>query len=69
MNSWPKEKGVSLRLRQILGIWFFDGAVEEAVAFMRQNGGFLVAPPGTCFARLCEDESYRMQRPTSCSIS
>src|SRR5258707_6885871 len=44
---------------QILGIRFFNGHVDEAVASMFQHGGFLVAPSGTCFARLREDESYR----------
>ena len=44
---------------QILGIRFFKGDVDEAVAWMFQHGGFLVAPSGTCFARLREDESYR----------
>ena len=47
------------RYQQILGIRFFDGDVEEAVAVMSGHGGFLVAPSGTCFARLREDESYR----------
>src|SRR5712672_4620505 len=45
--------------RQILGIRFFSGDVEEAVAAMSGHVGFLVAPSGTCFARLREDESYR----------
>jgi N-acetylglucosaminyldiphosphoundecaprenol N-acetyl-beta-D-mannosaminyltransferase len=45
--------------RQILGLRFFNGAVDEAVASMFQDGGFLVAPSGTCFARLREDERYR----------
>jgi exopolysaccharide biosynthesis WecB/TagA/CpsF family protein len=45
--------------RQILGIRFFNGEVDEAVALMFQRGGFLVAPSGTCFARLREDETYR----------
>jgi len=45
--------------RQILGIQFFNGNVDEAVALMSRHGGFLVAPSGTCFARLREDESYR----------
>ena len=45
--------------RQILGIPFFNGDVEEAVTWMVQRGGLLVAPSGTCFARLCEDERYR----------
>jgi N-acetylglucosaminyldiphosphoundecaprenol N-acetyl-beta-D-mannosaminyltransferase len=44
---------------QILGIRFFNGNVDEAVASMFQDGGFLVAPSGTCFARLREDERYR----------
>src|SRR5439155_8535316 len=44
---------------QILGIQFFNGDVDEAVALVSQHGGLLVAPSGTCFARLREDESYR----------
>jgi N-acetylglucosaminyldiphosphoundecaprenol N-acetyl-beta-D-mannosaminyltransferase len=45
--------------QQILGIRFFNGDVDEAVAFMHSRGGYLVAPSGTCFARLGEDVSYR----------
>jgi len=45
--------------RRILGIEFFNGDVDEAVASMFRDRGFLVAPSGTCFARLREDESYR----------
>ena len=41
---------------QILGIRFFNGDVDEAVASMFHHRGFLVAPSGTCFARLREDE-------------
>jgi N-acetylglucosaminyldiphosphoundecaprenol N-acetyl-beta-D-mannosaminyltransferase len=44
---------------QILGIQFFNGDVDEAVRLMVQQGGFLVAPSGTCFARMREDERYR----------
>jgi UDP-N-acetyl-D-mannosaminuronic acid transferase (WecB/TagA/CpsF family) len=44
---------------QILGIQFFNGDVDEAVQSMVRRGGFLIAPSGTCFARLCEDERYR----------
>src|SRR2546429_2124214 len=44
---------------QILGIQFFNGDVDEAVALVSQHGGLLVAPSGTCFARLREDETYR----------
>jgi N-acetylglucosaminyldiphosphoundecaprenol N-acetyl-beta-D-mannosaminyltransferase len=45
--------------RQILGLRFFNGDVDEAVAFMHRHGGYLVAPSGTCFTRLREDEPYR----------
>ncbi len=44
---------------QILGIYFFSGDVDEALASMDRRGGFLIAPSGTCFARLREDEAYR----------
>jgi exopolysaccharide biosynthesis WecB/TagA/CpsF family protein len=44
---------------QILGIRFFNGDVDKAIAVMSQQGGYLVAPSGTCFARLREDASYR----------
>jgi exopolysaccharide biosynthesis WecB/TagA/CpsF family protein len=45
--------------RQILGIKFFNGDADEAIAFMQRQGGYVVAPSGTCFARLREDETYR----------
>ena len=44
---------------QILGIQFFNGDVDDAVQSMIRRGGFLIAPSGTCFARLREDEWYR----------
>ena len=44
---------------QVLGIQFFNGDVDEAVQSIIQRGGFLIAPSGTCFARLREDERYR----------
>lgn len=44
---------------QILGIRFFNGTAEEAVDEMQKNGGFLIAPSGTCFARLRRDPAYR----------
>jgi exopolysaccharide biosynthesis WecB/TagA/CpsF family protein len=45
--------------QQILGLRFFDGDVDEAVVLMFKQGGFLVAPSGTCFARLRRDVAYR----------
>jgi hypothetical protein len=50
---------VTPRYQQILGIKFFNGDVDKAVAFLFAQGGLLVAPSGTCFARLREDEPYR----------
>jgi len=44
---------------QILGIQFFNGDVDEAVQSTTRRGGFMIAPSGTCFARLREDEIYR----------
>ena len=44
---------------QVLGIQFFNGDVDEAVRSMTRRGGFLIAPSGTCFSRLREDERYR----------
>ena len=44
---------------QILGIRFFDGDVDGAVDVMSRNGGVLIAPSGTCFARLRYDLPYR----------
>jgi len=54
-----RELARNYRSRQILGVRFFGGDVDEAVAFMFRQGGFLVAPSGTCFTRLSDDESYR----------
>jgi len=48
-----------IRTSQILGIRFFNGDVDKAVALMFERGGFLVAPSGTCFTRLRQDERYR----------
>ncbi len=45
--------------RQILGITFFNGDVDEAVSVMLRHGGLLVAPSGTCFVRLRRDQAYR----------
>jgi len=59
VTSFPVSEICNFSTCQILGIRFFNGDVEEAVALMFQRGGFLVAPSGTCFARLREDEMYR----------
>jgi exopolysaccharide biosynthesis WecB/TagA/CpsF family protein len=50
---------VTPRYQQILGVKFFNGDVEEPIDFMSRQGGFLVAPSGTCFSRLRRDAAYR----------
>lgn len=59
MTKFSVSEVCSFSKPQILGIEFFDGDVDEAVASMTRRGGFLIAPSGTCFARLREDEVYR----------
>ncbi|HZR78199.1 MAG TPA: WecB/TagA/CpsF family glycosyltransferase [Chthoniobacterales bacterium] len=55
------EIGPSLHFKtdQVLGIRFFDGTATDAVNVMCNNGGFLIAPSGTCFSRLTRDIQYR----------
>lgn len=50
---------VMARMQQILGLRFFDGTVAGAVEQALERGGLVVAPSGTCFARLTEDAVYR----------
>ena len=59
MTTFPVSERCSFSTVQILGIYFFNGDVDEALAAMDRRGGFLIAPSGTCFARLREDEVYR----------
>jgi N-acetylglucosaminyldiphosphoundecaprenol N-acetyl-beta-D-mannosaminyltransferase len=59
VTEFPVSDIQSFSTCQILGIQFFNGDVDAAVALMGQNGGYLVAPSGTCFARLREDKPYR----------
>jgi N-acetylglucosaminyldiphosphoundecaprenol N-acetyl-beta-D-mannosaminyltransferase len=44
---------------RILGLEFFDGTTAEAVDRALNSGGLIVAPSGTCFQRLQNDEIYR----------
>jgi N-acetylglucosaminyldiphosphoundecaprenol N-acetyl-beta-D-mannosaminyltransferase len=59
IRRWIFDVHLMIPTRQILGLRFFNGDVDEAVAFINRHGGYLVAPSGTCFARLREDEPYR----------
>lgn len=46
-------------VQQILGIHFFDGTAASAVDAALDRAGLIVAPSGSCFARLTEDEVYK----------
>jgi UDP-N-acetyl-D-mannosaminuronic acid transferase (WecB/TagA/CpsF family) len=59
VRCWMFSVHFMISTRRILGIKFFNGDVDEAVALMARHGGFLVAPSGTCFGRLREDAPYR----------
>jgi len=59
VRCWMFDVHFMHAIRQILGIKFFNGDVDEAVALMARHGGFLVAPSGTCFGRLRDDKPYR----------
>jgi N-acetylglucosaminyldiphosphoundecaprenol N-acetyl-beta-D-mannosaminyltransferase len=59
VTTFPVSERCSFSTVPILGIYFFNGDVDEALASMDRRGGFLIAPSGTCFARLREDEIYR----------
>ena len=59
MTKLPVSDIDTFSTSQILGIQFFNADVDEAIESIFQRGGFVVAPSGTCFARLREDETYR----------
>src|SRR5712671_3744659 len=44
---------------QILGVRFFNGTVDEAVASLSSTGGLLVVPAAPALVKLSEDEEYR----------
>lgn len=45
--------------KQVLGIKFFAGTVEEAVAYISSRGGLVVAPAAPSFIALEQDADYR----------
>lgn len=47
------------KTKRVLGIDFFDGTVEEAVAWVSEHGGLVVAPAAPSFVALQEDRDYR----------
>lgn len=46
-------------MERILGIPFFTGTVDEAVAHHIQNGGYVVIPAAPALMKLNHDEGYR----------
>src|SRR5258708_15686840 len=57
--TMQEEKITPLRTKQILGIKFFDGSAEEAVAYIARHGGLVVAPAAPSLVALQDDEEYR----------
>jgi UDP-N-acetyl-D-mannosaminuronic acid transferase (WecB/TagA/CpsF family) len=49
----------TIRTKQVLGIRFFDGTVEEAVAYISSRGGLVIAPAAPSMIALQYDEEYR----------
>lgn len=48
-----------LRTKQVLGIKFFHGTVDEAVDYISNHGGLVVAPAAPSFIALQDDPEYR----------
>jgi N-acetylglucosaminyldiphosphoundecaprenol N-acetyl-beta-D-mannosaminyltransferase len=48
-----------LRTKRVLGISFFDGTTEEAVAYICARGGLVVAPAAPSIIALQNDAAYR----------
>lgn len=53
------KENAPVRTKQILGIKFFDGSAEEAVAHAARHGGLIVAPAAPSLVALQYDEEYR----------
>ena len=54
-----EKENAPARTKQILGIKFFDGSADEAVAHAARHGGLIVAPAAPSLVALQYDEEYR----------
>jgi N-acetylglucosaminyldiphosphoundecaprenol N-acetyl-beta-D-mannosaminyltransferase len=59
-SSSPVNAGNGSPFRQILGVKFFDGSVNEAADIMCNRGGLLVVPAAPALVNIRYDEAYRM---------
>jgi N-acetylglucosaminyldiphosphoundecaprenol N-acetyl-beta-D-mannosaminyltransferase len=59
LRSCPVNAGNIGPFRQILGVKFFNGSVDEAVDIMCRRGGLLVVPAGPALVNIQYDEGYR----------
>jgi N-acetylglucosaminyldiphosphoundecaprenol N-acetyl-beta-D-mannosaminyltransferase len=55
----PEKENAPVRTKRILGITFFDGSADEAVAHATRHGGLIVAPAAPSLVALQYDEEYR----------
>ena len=59
-NSYPVNAGNAPEpFRQILGVKFFNGSIDEAVDVMCRRGGLLVVPAAPALVNIQYDEKYR----------
>src|SRR5437762_12997478 len=60
LNSCAMTTGNAVPFRQILGVKFFDGSVDEVIDIMCRRGGLLVVPAAPALVNIQYDEAYRM---------
>jgi UDP-N-acetyl-D-mannosaminuronic acid transferase (WecB/TagA/CpsF family) len=59
LRRWTFGVGLMASTQQILGIRFFVGSANDAVAEMKESGGLLVVPAAPALVRLQQDQIYR----------
>ena len=59
LNSCAMTTGNAVPFRQILGVKFFDGSVDEVIDIMCRRGGLLVVPAAPALVNIQYDQGYR----------
>ena len=59
-NSCRGNTGNTGSFRQILGVKFFNGSIDEVIDIMCRRGGLLVVPAAPALVNIQYDEAYRM---------
>ena len=58
-NSCPVNTGNTGSFRQILGVKFFNGSIDEVIDIMCRRGGLLVVPAAPALVNIQYEEGYR----------